>query len=86
MKIHITNLYNFNRNDMLVEKQHRIAEAGIALGYREMGIFSFPVETDTPQEVSKRLGHSTVVTTSNTYSHMTKNRHSQTVSILNQIL
>ena len=55
MKIHITNLYNFNRNDMLVEKQHRIAEAGIALGYREMGIFSFPVETDTPQELSKRL-------------------------------
>ena len=54
MKIHITNLYNFNRNDMLVEKQHRIAEAGIALGYREMGIFSFPVETDTPQELSKR--------------------------------
>lgn len=55
MKIHITNLYNFNRNDMLVKKQHRIAEAGIALGYREMGIFSFPVETDTPQELSKRL-------------------------------
>ena len=55
MKIHITNLYNFNRNDMLVEKQHRIAEAGFVLGYREMGIFSFPVETDTPQELSKRI-------------------------------
>ena len=41
---------------------------------------------ETLDAVSKRLGHSTVVTTSNTYSHMTKNRHSQTVSILNQIL
>lgn len=55
MKIHISNLYNFNQNDALVKKQHRIAEAGLALGYREMGIFSFPVETDTPQELSKRL-------------------------------
>ena len=55
MKIHITNLYNFNPDDTLVGKQHRIAEAGFSLGYREMGIFSFPVETDTSAELSKRL-------------------------------
>lgn len=55
MKIHITNLYNFNRNEMLVKKQHRIAEAGLSLGYREMGVFSFPVETDSRRELSKRL-------------------------------
>lgn len=55
MKIHITNLYNFNQNDMLVKNQHRVAEAGHSLGYREMGIFSFPVETDSAGELSKRL-------------------------------
>ncbi len=55
MKIHITNLYNFNQNDMLVENQHRVAEAGRSLGYREMGVFSFPVETDSAGELSKRL-------------------------------
>lgn len=55
MKIHITNLYNFNPDDELVKKQHRIAEAGRKLGYREMGIFSFPVETDSSAELSKRL-------------------------------
>ena len=55
MKIHITNLYNFNQNDMLVKNQHRVAEAGRSLGYREMGIFSFPVETDSAGELSKRL-------------------------------
>ena len=55
MKIHITNLYNFNQNDMLVKKQHRVVEAGLSLGYREMGIFSFPVETDSAGELSKRL-------------------------------
>lgn len=55
MKVHITNLYNFNPGDELVKKQHRIAEAGLSLGFREMGIFSFPVESDTPSELSKRL-------------------------------
>lgn len=55
MKIHITNLYNFNQNDTLVKKQHRVAEAGFSLGYREMGVFSFPVETDSAGELSKRL-------------------------------
>ena len=55
MKIHITNLYNFNPGDALVKKQHRIAEAGFTMDYREMGIFSFPVETDTGAELSKRI-------------------------------
>ena len=55
VKIHITNLYNFNQNDTLVKKQHRVAEAGFSLGYREMGVFSFPVETDSAGELSKRL-------------------------------
>ena len=55
MKIHITNLYNLNQNDTLVKKQHRVAEAGFSLGYREMGVFSFPVETDSAGELSKRL-------------------------------
>lgn len=55
MKIHITNLYNFIQNDMLVKNQHRVAEAGLSLGYREMGVFSFPVETDSAGELSKRL-------------------------------
>ena len=55
MKIHITNLYNLNPHDELVEKQHRFANAGRELGFTEMGIFSYPVETDTPSELSKRL-------------------------------
>ena len=55
MKFHITNLYNFNKGDVLVEKQHRFAEAGRALGFLEMGVFSYPVETDTTGELSRRL-------------------------------
>ena len=55
MKIHITNLYNFIPKDPLVSLHHRFAEAGRKLGFLEMGIFSYPVETDTPGELSKRL-------------------------------
>lgn len=55
MKIHITNLYNFNKEDALVKKQHRFAEAGRSLGFIEMGVFSYSVETDTDRELSKRL-------------------------------
>lgn len=55
MKIHITNLYNFNKNDELVSKQHRFTEAALGLGFREMGIFAYPVDTDSKGELSKRL-------------------------------
>lgn len=55
MKIHITNLYNFNKEDQLVQRQHKFADAGRSLGFYEMGIFSYPVETDTGSELSKRL-------------------------------
>lgn len=55
MKLHITNLYNFNANDALATRQHRFANAGRELGFIEMGIFSYPVETDTYSELSKRL-------------------------------
>lgn len=55
MKIHITNLYNFNAYDQMVIRQHRFANAGRNLGFHEMGIFSYPVATDSPGELSKRL-------------------------------
>lgn len=55
MKIHITNLYNLNPHDELVEKQHRFANAGRELGFTEMGIFSYAVKTDSSSELNKRL-------------------------------
>ncbi|MBQ6814278.1 MAG: hypothetical protein IJP13_01930 [Lachnospiraceae bacterium] len=55
MKIHITNLYNFNKDDELVKRQHHFADEGRELGFYEMGIFSYPVESDSESELSKRL-------------------------------
>lgn len=55
MKIHITNIYNFKMDDQLVKTQQYIAKVGRDIGFHEMGIFSYPVETDTSSELSKRL-------------------------------
>ena len=55
MKIHITNLYGFGGRDELVDMQHKFANAGHSLGFYEMGVFRYPVETDDPGELSKRL-------------------------------
>lgn len=55
MKTHITNIYNGNSQMTYVKKQRRYAEVGLSLGYYEMGIFVYQVNTDTEGELSKRL-------------------------------
>jgi len=53
MKIHITNIYN--DHNQLAKCQNCLAQAGRSLGFHEMGIFSYPVETDTASELPKRI-------------------------------
>ena len=55
MKTHITNLYNFRKNDPLVERQHLFASVARTQGFLEMGIFEYPVATDSAVELSKRI-------------------------------
>lgn len=55
MNVHITNIYGFIQNQGLKKKQNLYADAGHALGFKEMGIFNFDVSTDTESELSKRL-------------------------------
>lgn len=55
MKIHITNKYCFDKTDVMMVRQHRFAKSGKELDFREMGIFTYPVETDMPNELSKRI-------------------------------
>lgn len=54
MKIHISNIYNIALSDR-VKLQHKIAKAGHALGMYELGIFSYPVDGDTLEQLSTRL-------------------------------
>ena len=55
MNVHITNIYGFIQDQQLKKKQNLYADAGHALGFKEMGIFNFDVTTDTESELSKRL-------------------------------
>ena len=55
MKIHITNIYGFNKSDEYIQKQHEYAEIGRSLGFREMGIFRYAVDSDSDSELSRRL-------------------------------
>ena len=55
MNVHITNIYGFIQDQDLKKKQNLYADAGHALGFKEMGIFNFDVSTDTESELSKRL-------------------------------
>lgn len=54
VKIHISNIHNAALSDR-VKLQHKLAEAGHALGMYELGIFSYPVDSDTPEQLSTRL-------------------------------
>ena len=55
MNVHITNIYGFIQEQDLRKKQNLYADAGHALGFKEMGIFNFDVSTDTENELSKRI-------------------------------
>ena len=55
MNVHITNIYGFIQDQELKNKQNLYADAGHALGFKEMGIFNFDVTTDKDNELSKRL-------------------------------
>lgn len=55
MNVHITNIYGFIQDQDLRKKQNQFADAGHALGFKEMGIFNFDVTTDTESELSKRI-------------------------------
>lgn len=54
MKIHISNIYNILLNTRVIQ-QHHLAEAGHASGFYEMGIYSYPVDSDTPEELNTRI-------------------------------
>lgn len=55
MKTHITNIYGVIRKGNYLEQVNYLAECGRALGFLEMGIYRYPVNTDTSGELSKRL-------------------------------
>ena len=54
MKTFITNSYGMGK-DRTVDLQHRVADVARKLGFLELGIYRYPVETDSDIELQKRL-------------------------------
>ena len=55
MKLHITNINGFNASKELMAAQTKVSKVGSELGAYEMGIYTYPVDSDSDVELSKRL-------------------------------
>ena len=55
MKIHCTAIYGLPEKNNIRKKQQYIMDCGRKLGFYEMGIFKYPVDTDSDAELSSRL-------------------------------
>ncbi len=55
MKVHITNTYGFNNQVESIKKQHYFAGIARKINFYEMGIFQYPVKSDSQGELSKRM-------------------------------
>ncbi len=55
MKVHITNLYGQSDRSVAQIAQNMTAEIARQLGYRELGIYNYPVEADSASELQTRI-------------------------------
>lgn len=55
MRIYITNLNGHAAQSTAQICQNTVCDLAHELGYRELGIYSYPMQTDTPAELDKRL-------------------------------
>lgn len=56
MRVHITNLYGYYKTSIARRAQNRVAKvAAETLGFNELGIYAYDMETDSPQMLATRL-------------------------------
>ena len=56
MKLHISNINGFNASKELLDAQAKISKVGIELGAYEMGIYTYPVDSDSDVEAGRNAG------------------------------
>lgn len=55
MKIHISRVYGISGHDKTIEAQIRMSNAARSIDFYEMGIYRYPVNTDSETELHKRI-------------------------------
>jgi len=55
MKLHITNIYGIQKTFGLRKKQDKIASVAKEIGFLEMGLYRYNVDTDSDEQLSSRL-------------------------------
>ncbi|MEE3765656.1 nucleotide sugar synthetase-like protein [Streptococcus agalactiae] len=55
MRTYITNLNGHSITSTAQIAQNMVTDIAVSLGFRELGIHSYPIGTDSPEEMSKRL-------------------------------
>ncbi|MCC9855299.1 nucleotide sugar synthetase-like protein, partial [Streptococcus agalactiae] len=51
----MTNLNGHSITSTAQIAQNMVTDIAVSLGFRELGIHSYPIDTDSPEEMSKRL-------------------------------
>ena len=55
MKIHITNLYGMNSRGTQIISQRSVVKVAKELGFKEMSLYVYRVQSDTEGELRKRF-------------------------------
>ena len=55
MQVNITNIYRQSFTSTALKKQNRVADIARELNYKELGIYNYDVNSDSPEMLSARL-------------------------------
>ena len=55
MKLHLTNLYGMAGDSTVILAQNAVQNIASTLGFRELGVYFYPITSDSKSEMNKRI-------------------------------